>query len=58
MAMRLEKESVRIILGKLLDECGFWEREGKEAEKLLCYIAGVNDMANEVMQAIEELGGK
>jgi hypothetical protein len=58
MAMKLEKENVRIILGKMLDECGYWELEGKDAEKLLCYISGMHDMANAVMKAIEELGGK
>lgn len=58
MAMRFEKENVRIILGEMLDDCGYWEFEGKDAEKLLCYIAGMTDMANAVMKAIEELGGK
>ena len=58
MAMRLEKENVRIILGNLLDDCGFWEFEGKDAEKLLAYIAGITDMANAVMAVIEDLGGK
>lgn len=58
MAMRLEKENVRIILDNMLTDLGYWEREDKEAEKLLCYIAGLHDMANEVMKAIEGLGGK
>lgn len=58
MAMRLEKENVRIILGKMLTETDYWGVEGKEAEKNLCYIAGMLDMANAVIQAIEELGGK
>lgn len=58
MAMKIEKENVRIILGKMLDECSYWEHEGKDAGKLLCYIAGMTDMANAVMRAIEELGGK
>ena len=58
MAMRLEKENVRLILGTILDECELWEREGKDAEKMLCYIAGVKDMANAVMEAIVALGGK
>ena len=58
MAMKLEKENVRIILGKQLDDCGYWEFEGKDAEKLLTYIAGLIDMANAVIKAIDELGGK
>jgi hypothetical protein len=58
MAMKLEKENVRIILNNLLDDVDLWEREGKEAEKMLCYISGLHDMANEVMAAIDALGGK
>lgn len=30
----------------------------KDAEKQLAYIAGIRDMANAVIEAIEELGGK
>ena len=58
MAMRLEKENVRILLGQILNDMSYWERDGKEAEKQLCYIAGITDMANAVMNAIDELGGK
>ena len=58
MAMKLEKENVRIVKEKLLYDCGYWEFEGKDAEKLLTYIAGVNDMADAVIKAIDELGGK
>lgn len=58
MAMKLEKENVRIILMNILDGCDLYGCEGKEAEHLLDYIAGVNDMANAVIKAIDELGGK
>ena len=58
MAMRLEKENVRIIFEQLIDETDLWGREGKEAEKILCYISGLRDMANAVMDAIVKLGGK
>jgi hypothetical protein len=58
MAMKLEKENVRFILGRFLDDVELWEAEGKAAEKQLAYIAGVRDMANAVMDAIVELGGK
>lgn len=58
MAMKLEKENVRIILGKILDDVELWATEGKEAEKQLAYISGLRDMANAVMDAIGELGGK
>lgn len=56
--MRLETENVRIILSSFLDSCDYWEVEGKEAEKQLCYIAGATDMANAIIKAIRELGGK
>ena len=58
MAMRLEKENVRIIVMDILADCDLYGLEGKEAEQLLNYIAGVNDMANAVMDAIVALGGK
>ena len=58
MAMKLEKENVRIIMMKILDDCELYGCEEKEAEHLLDYIAGVHDMANAVIEAIGELGGK
>lgn len=58
MAMRLEKENVRIILGDILSDVECWDVEGKEAEKQLAYIAGLRDMANAVIEAIGQLGGK
>ena len=58
MAMRLEKENVRIIVMNILDDCDLYGREDKEAEHLVDYIAGVKDMANAVMDAISALGGK
>ena len=58
MAMRLEKENVRIIVMNILDDCDLYGRDGKEAEHLLDYIAGVKDMANAVIDAIDALGGK
>lgn len=58
MAMRLEKENVRIILGNFLDDVSLWDVEDKEAKKQLAYIAGLRDMANAVMDAIVEFGGK
>lgn len=58
MAMRLEKENVRIILGDILDNVECWVAEGKEAEKQLAYISGLRDMANAVIEAIGQLGGK
>jgi hypothetical protein len=58
MAMKLERENVRIIFDQLIDDVDLWGREGTEAEKVLCYISGLRDMANAVMDAILKLGGK
>jgi hypothetical protein len=58
MAMRLEKENVRIILGNFLDDVELYDMDAVEAEKQLAYIAGLRDMANAVMDAIAGLGGK
>lgn len=58
MAMRLEKENVRIILMNMISDVEMWGHEDKEAEKRLCYISGLTDMANAVIDAIGQLGGK
>lgn len=58
MAMRLEKENVRIILNNFLSDLEMWEFEDKNAEKQLAYISGLRDMANAVIEAIGQLGGK
>ena len=58
MAYKLETENVRIILTNVLNEMDYWGIYDKEAEKQLCYIAGVKDMANAVIDAIVKLGGK
>lgn len=56
--MRLETENVRIILADMLNNIDYWASEGKDAEKSLCYIAGMCDMANAVIEAITEIGGR
>ena len=58
MAMRLEKENVRIILMNMIGEVEMWDHADNDAEKRLCYIAGLTDMANAVIDAIGQLGGK
>ena len=58
MAMRLEKENVRIILMNILNDMEHYGIEGKDAEHQSSYLAGVLDMANAVIKAIGELGGK
>ena len=58
MAMRLEKENVRIILMDILSDMELYGCEGKDAEHHSSYVAGALDMANAVIQAIGELGGK
>lgn len=57
MAMKLTTENVNVLEAKMLDDISYWEEEGKGAEKLLMYIAGIHDMANAVRRAIGELGG-
>lgn len=56
--MKLEKENVRIILGNILDDTEMWTCTREEAERQLAYIAGLRDMANAVIEAIGQLGGK
>lgn len=56
--MKLTKENVRIILCNILDDTEMWTCDNKEAEKQLAYIAGLRDMANAVIEAIGQLGGK
>ena len=58
MAFRLSSENVRMIEHDILSELGYWENDGKDAEKTLTYIAGVHDMANAIIKAIKELGGR
>lgn len=57
-ANKLTAEKVNIILKQFLTELDYWQLEGKEAEKQLCYIAGANDIANAVIRAIEDLDRK
>lgn len=56
--MQLETENVRKILMDVLNGAEFYGLEDKQAEHTASYTAGVLDMANAVIQAIEELGGK
>ena len=58
MAMRLEKENVRFVLMNILNNMEHYGLEGKEAEHHASYVAGVLDMANAVIEAIGQLGGK
>lgn len=57
-ATRLEAENVRIILMDILNNCEFYGCEGKDAEHISSYTAGALDMANAVIGAIKNLGGK
>ena len=58
MAMRLEKENVRIILNNFLDNLELWDVDEIGPEKQLAYVMGLRDMANAVIEAIGQLGGK
>lgn len=55
MAMSLNIETVQYILIRILNDCDFYGREGKEAERIASYAAGVLDMAHAVIEAIEKL---
>lgn len=56
--MKLESENVLFIEHEIIGNMDLFAYEGKEAEKSLAYIAGLNDMAKAVIKAINELGGK
>lgn len=56
--MKLKEENVRIIFMNLLNQMEFYGLEGKNAEYQSCYTAGALDMANAVIEAIGQLGGK
>lgn len=58
MAMKLKEENVRIIFMNLLNGMEFYGLEGEDAGYQSCYISGALDMANAVIEAIGELGGK
>lgn len=58
MAMRLEKENVRIIFENILNDVELWDTDAVAAEKQLAYIAGLRDMEMAVIEAIGQLGGK
>ena len=57
IAMKLEKENVRIIFGNILNDVTMYVDDAKDAERQLAYIAGLRDMANAVIDAIGQLGG-
>ena len=56
--MKLEKENVRIILMNILNDMEHYGLNDKDAEHHASYTAGVLDMANAVIEAIGQLGGK
>ena len=58
MAFRLSGENVRMIEHDVLGDIDFWAIEEKDMEKYLGYVAGIHDMANVVIKAIKELGGR
>ena len=57
-ATRLETENVRIIFMNLMTNMEHYGLEGKDAEYQSCYISGALDMANAIIEAIKDLGGK
>ena len=57
-ATSLNTDNIRRILAEMLNSMELYGVEGKDAEQQLCYISGAVDMANKVIETIEELGGK
>ena len=55
--MKLTKENVLKIQHQLISSCCIWERteDDKGADKIAMYICGINDMAQEIMDAIDEI---
>lgn len=56
--MKLETENVRFIEAQLIDDSCLPEVRDDQAAKVIAYIDGVHTMANEIIKAIIELGGK
>lgn len=54
---RLTADTVRRLVLEKIADLGLYGTTGDEAGHLASYIAGMVDMANEVIQAIEELEG-
>lgn len=55
---KLSTETVRRMVLEKIADLGLYGTTGDEAGHLASYIAGMVDMANEVIHAIEELEGK
>ena len=58
MSMKITSENVLHVKEQVLSEIDYWVHEGKDAEKMLAYLAGVEDMTNAVIRAIKDLGGR
>ena len=54
--IRLTEDNVRLILCRLLDEQEYWDLKDAASDQL-CYIAGMKDMANAVIEAIKVVRG-
>lgn len=54
---RLTADTVRRLVLEKIADLGLYGTTGDEAGHLASYIAGMVDMANEVIHAIEELEG-
>lgn len=53
--MKLCEDNVLIVQHDLLRKSLIWECPKEDREALLMYIAGVNDMAQATIEAIQEL---
>ena len=53
--MKFTEDNVLRVEHTLISNQIIWECPKDDCEKLLMYIAGVNDMANEVIEAMREI---
>ena len=58
MAMKLETGNIHRIVLNILNEMDMNGADEKDAIYVCNYLAGIVDMANAVIEAIEDLGGK
>ena len=58
MAMRLTEDNVYLIEHKIIRETGLWDdlEDEKRNIALLAYVAGINDMAQEIVALLKDLG--
>lgn len=58
MAMRLTEDNVYLIEHKIIRETGLWDdlEDEKRNIALLAYVSCINDMAQEIVALLKDLG--